>query len=356
MGAFFAHSENERGIKHDLVQHLEAVAGRASDLGQKFGAGELAQWAGLWHDLGKFHPDFQAYLRNPEAGRGPDHSSAGMVYAIRHWDGLGYLVGGHHAGLASRTGLKNRLRDKQESPAVKEAIEIAAKAVTPLAPEGRLNERLPAVLKAKTGVDEHQQRQTELFLRFAFSALVDADFLDTELHFQSARAEQRGGAPSLENLWKRFESNQAGISGRASSRLNEIRHEIYLSCLHAADLPQGLFRLTVPTGGGKTRSGVGFALRHAIRHGLDRVIVAIPYTSIIDQTAKVYREIFGNEAVLEHHSAIGGSAENANPVTYDQVWGPLGVRKLGRAFRRHDYRSTFRELICESSVLVSQVA
>ena len=158
-----------------------------------------------------------------------------------------------------------------------------------------------------------------------FSALVDADFLDTERHFHPERVVERTGYTSLAELWRRFEQDQAKLTGQHDTLLQHARHAIYQACLRAAELPPGWFRLTVPTGGGKTRSGMAFALRHALCHpgAFDRVIVAIPYTSIIEQTAEVYRDIFQGEGVLEHHSAVADRDERENPVTARHQWSRL---------------------------------
>lgn len=320
--SFFAHSENSSGAKHDLVTHLKSVAELAAKFAGKFGVADFGYWAGLWHDLGKFNPEFQSYIASPEGHRGPDHSSAGAIHAVSGFEGLAFLVAGHHAGLPSRADLKNRIREKSGALQIRTALELARQELTQVTPEQPLIQRLPDFLLGKTSKaseSEQLSRKTELFLRMVFSGLVDADFLDTEAHFDKERSSGRSGAPSLDELWRRFESDQTSISGQRDDQLNQIRHEIYLSCLKAADAAQGIFSLTVPTGGGKTRSGMAFALQHAIRHRLDRVIVAIPYTSIIEQTADVYRGIF-TDGVLEHHSAVGFKEEPCDPISHQEVW------------------------------------
>lgn len=325
MASYFAHSENSAGIKHDLVEHLRSTARLAAGFAGKFDAADLGYWAGLWHDLGKFHPDFQSYIATPEGRRGPDHSSAGAVHAVTCFEGLAFLVAGHHAGLPCLTNLKNRLKEKSSAVQVERALQLARPELSGVVPEVPLTQKLPSFIggiSSKGSATEQHKRATELFLRMVFSTLVDADFLDTEAHFDPARSMRRGVGPSLGELWERFEADQANITGWKGDRLNQIRHEIYQACLKAADGPPGIFSLTVPTGGGKTRSGMAFALRHALRHGLDRVIVAIPYTSIIEQTADVYLEIFG-DGVLEHHSAVTSREEVSDPVSLGDVWARL---------------------------------
>lgn len=326
MDHYFAHSENKEGLKHDLVEHLTNVARLASEFAGKFGAAELGYWAGLWHDLGKFHPDFQEYITAPEGYRGPDHSSAGAVHAMtEEFDWLTFLVAGHHAGLPSKTDLKGRLRQKSDSTQVGLSLQLARQQLSRIVPEKPLTQMLPGFLKRNhSNALESEQlfRETELFLRMVFSALIDADFLDTEAHFDIERSAARSSTPSLNELWKLFEADQSAITGLGADQLSQIRHEIYLACLNAADAEQGIFSLTVPTGGGKTRSGMAFALKHALRHDLHRVIVAIPYTSIIEQTADVYREIF-KDGVLEHHSAVACREESSDSVSHQDVWARL---------------------------------
>ena len=144
-----------------------------------------------------------------------------------------------------------------------------------------------------------------MWLRMVFSALVDADFLDTEAHFNPRQRARRETGVGMDELWERFrECHQSNVqSGAASGIVNEIRSEVYRACLSVAQRSPGIFRLAVPTGGGKTLSAMAFALRHATNHGLERVIVAVPFISITQQTANVYREFLGTENVLEHHSS-----------------------------------------------------
>jgi len=328
MASHFAHSENRAGIKHLLVDHLRAVAETARGLAAKFDAGELGYWAGWWHDLGKFHPNFTRYLQTPERLRGPDHSSAGIVHAAGKNELLPFIIGGHHGGLDSRANLKDRLKAKYGDSAVQQALHIAADHLP--AEDGFLESRLPRFLRDFVADQTREtkgqlQRATEFFIRMLFSALVDADFLDTESHFYPELAAKRTVAFSLADLWARFEQDQAQLVERARGRLNRIRYEIYQKSQEATNQRQGFFRLTAPTGAGKTRSALGFALAHALHHGLDRVAVAMPYTSIIEQTADVYREILGDEdgVVLEHHSAAAFEETTSDPVTTEHTWSRL---------------------------------
>jgi CRISPR-associated endonuclease/helicase Cas3 len=299
----YAHSLNAAGKRHDLVDHLTAVASLAARFAQDLGAEELGRYAGIWHDLGKFHPAFQEYLRSCEAnplarGHGPDHKGAGALLASRHFAGLSaLLIQGHHGGLRAPADLKTWLAEKEKDAASRYALELATAAIPDLEPVSQL------------ALPEHvlrDPRSAELFLRLVFSALVDADYLDTERHFRAEQAAERHGASrSVAELWDCLEGHQRRFSGEPSDAVSRARRDVYEACVAAAESPPGLFRLTVPTGGGKTLSGMAFALRHALRHGHQRVIVAVPFITITEQTADVYRSIFGADSVLEHHSAAG---------------------------------------------------
>ena len=141
-----------------------------------------------------------------------------------------------------------------------------------------------------------------VFIRMLYSCLVDADFLDTEMFMKDGETGRLPG-DSLESLLERLEMYISGwLESDEEETVNGRRTEILRHCLESGSMERGLFRLTVPTGGGKTISSLAFALRHAVKHGMDRVIYVIPYTSIIEQNAAVFREILGDSNVLEHHS------------------------------------------------------
>ncbi len=319
-----AHTKNSQGKRQDLVEHLQHVASMAAEFAAPFGASDLARLSGLLHDIGKFDPEFQRYLLESEAGTrkrgtGPDHKGAGAVLAARqHLDYLAFLVAGHHGGLpASKDLRQEKLPAWQNYPAIQEAIRVA-ETLMPAVANGNAA-MIPAWLKAK----ETTPFEVELFIRFLFSALVDADFLDTEAHYANAASPDRGGYPSLDDLWEWFQEKQQALTGHKADLVNRVRHEVYEFCLQAAQLSQGVFRLTVPTGGGKTLSSLAFALAHARRHLLARVIYAIPYMSITEQTAGVFRGIFAHDphAVLEHHSGV--IARDPDNPTLEEQWARL---------------------------------
>lgn len=290
---------------HLLKEHLEAVATSSQQFATAFDAGEVAYWVGLWHDIGKCHHSFQTYLLNCHANpsakhRGPDHKAAGTLLSIKHIELLAWLIQGHHGGLRSRKDLKTWLSERSQDPAPLEAIERVRSLLLNLEPAVPL--RLPSFV-SKT------QTTSELFVRMLFSALVDADFLDTEQFRNVDKATRRVSGPPLSTLWERFERKQQLVSGKQPDLVSHARHMMYLDCLAAAAQPPGLFRLAIPTGGGKTRSAMAFALRHALHNNQQRVIVAVPFISITEQTAATYRELFNADdtdhpVVLEHHSGV----------------------------------------------------
>jgi CRISPR-associated endonuclease/helicase Cas3 len=292
----YAHTPNSAGQWHELQAHLQATAELARAFAERFGAGELAYYAGLWHDMGKFHPQFQAYLQACAQGKRAQphpHARYGAAYAARHCPLLAFPIMGHHAGMPDRSDLKARLQQVADLP---QAEQPALRAIPALA---------PAQVQFPPWLRHNDPLQAEMLVRMLFSCLVDADFLDTEAHFNQQRAAQRPQGYNLHALWQQFERNQNALLASAPpTPVNAVRRTVYEDALQAASGKPGLYALTAPTGAGKTRALLAFALKHALANGLERVIVALPYTSIIDQTADVYREILGEVVVLEHHSAL----------------------------------------------------
>jgi CRISPR-associated endonuclease/helicase Cas3 len=262
---------------------------------------------GLLHDVGKISADFQRYLRRCHqsvlSGRasprsGIDHAKPGALLARAIHQVCVLPILGHHGELPSISDYRARVGAAQDSlqDATQLAQAIASSLVPPSAAEAAVSE--VAALACS-------EVEVEVLIRFLYSCLVDADALDTENHFRPGVAAQRKAAADLADLEDRFARNQAHLLHSAPpSAVNEVRRAVYDDCLRAAVLAPGVFKLTVPTGGGKTRSSLGFALRHGLHHGLERIIYAIPYTSITEQTANVFREIMADpQLVLEHHSA-----------------------------------------------------
>lgn len=326
--SFYAHSANDRGDRHEWAEHAEGTARLASSFAGSFGMEEWGYLLGLWHDVGKLADDWQRYLAANEAGRaprgGPDHKAAGAQLAMRFlgpvWgERIGLLLRGHHGGLDDPSSLQEWLERQREQRGAeaRNAVREAQHLVPDLIPTADLG--LPS-----SGIAATDER-ADLLLRLLFSCLVDADWLDTEAHFSPEVPGVRRVASDLNELRRRFGRAQMGILGSVEGPVGEARDAIHAASVEAARQPPGLFRLTVPTGGGKTRSGMSFALEHAHIHGQRRVIVVVPYISITEQTAGTYRTIFEHDgdsapAVLEHHSgadelvgAPGGEASGARP-------------------------------------------
>ncbi|MFO7579657.1 MAG: CRISPR-associated endonuclease Cas3'' [Nitrosomonas halophila] len=312
---------------HTLDEHLHEVAWRAGEAAALFGGDDWARLAGLWHDLGKYREKFQKYIKSASGydteahiegapGR-VDHSTAGAIHAIEKLGSQGrilaYLIAGHHAGLpdwnsaeGGQSTLFNRIEEGKKKAYLQEALFASP-------PVEILDQPRPSSYPPKGSL--------ALWLRMLFSCLVDADFLDTEAFMDNKKSMLRAGYPSLEVLQNMFGQYMKDIAARArSSSVNLIRAEVLRQCCEKAQLPSGLFSLTVPTGGGKTLSSLAFALKHAGFHDKKRIIYVIPYTSILEQTAEIFRSIFGDENVIEHHSNLDPDREDSRSRLAAENW------------------------------------
>lgn len=298
--SYLAHI-SETGQAQTVLEHLTGTAKLCAQFASAFSAGEQGQLAGMAHDIGKYSDAFQRRLRG--GAEHVDHSTAGAVecYKLRQ-PYASFAVAGHHGGLpdggnrgdtpdqATFLARMNRVPDGKLEPydIWQQEFSLPSAPLPQLAPS---------------------QAEGMFFTRMLYSCLVDADFLDTEAFMADAPV-PRGGGESMEFLEQKL---QAYISDwfPPKGELNEQRCAILNRCLEQGEAQKpGLFTLTVPTGGGKTVASLAFALRHAKTHGLKRVVYVIPYTSIIEQNAQVFRNILGTENVLEHHSGVLYDMEN----------------------------------------------
>ncbi|MCD7982369.1 MAG: CRISPR-associated helicase Cas3' [Clostridiales bacterium] len=295
---YIAHfSENKERIQ-SIKEHADGVALLAEQFADAFGYGEWGFCAGILHDIGKYSTAFQRRIQGENIR--VDHSTAGAQVC---WEkgglylGLSYCIAGHHAGLPD-TGEKS---DSSESATMygrqKRKVEDFRAYMKEM--------EIPVLTKMPflSMVKEKNTFVLGLFIRMIFSCLVDADFLDTE-NFMNGESVRDPGE-SMEVLCGKLHSvTENWIHNDNLETINGRRSHILRSCLEKSKNTRGIFRLTVPTGGGKTIASLAFALEHAREHHMDRIIYVIPYTSIIEQNAGVFRDILGERNVLENHCNV----------------------------------------------------
>ncbi len=360
----YAHSRETAGPEawQPLADHLYSVGDLARSFASVWGAGDVAYLSGLWHDLGKFAPDWQEFLvaagqarsdssENAQEGggesagrRGPDHSTAGAVHALSRFGEKGpaafaglvlrFVIAAHHAGLSDRQDLTDRLR--RPDNVARYAAAVASVPAAILEPD--ILPVLPGFLqiRASSVVEKARAWRTlESLARMTYSALVDADFLDTETFIASGSGP--GSRPASRHVWRPLADYGPALGDylraldrRPRTLINEARSRVLAWCRDAAAGPRGAYSLTVPTGGGKTLSALAFAVRHAEAHRLRRVVVALPFLSILDQTADVYREVFegavGSPCLVEHHSSLEPARDTlANRLAAENWDAPLVV-------------------------------
>lgn len=280
-------------------EHQQGVARLAAQFATVFGMEEWGRVLGLLHDKGKEKRAFQQHIIK-ESGLDPNvkvegdyrHAYVGAIMAKQLFPKFYPLminaIMGHHRGLYDDGDMKEVMKSEMPNDVNVERIE--ARLIVP--PIGKPQ-------------DIHHLQ------RMLYSCLVDADYLDTEAFMQPEQSKLRGKYDSLAMLEKKLEAYLSRLKKNApDTEVNRIRNEVQQCCIKESDNKPGFFSLTVPTGGGKTLSSVLWAIKHAVRNNLNRIIIAIPYTSIITQTASVLRNIFGEENVLEHHSNVDSSKVN----------------------------------------------
>ena len=344
MGNFFAHSKNSANQQHLLTDHLESVGKIVDCFTKGLFWNEEAVLSGQLHDLGKYGDLFQ--LRLQGKAHSIDHWSAGAWLSIVEHRAIAaaLAIEGHHIGLQYLNIDHLKALDPKKL-AFSHPLQL------------KLSENDPSVLKSRIEADgillkpQDNAKQKQILesgigpmldIRMLFSALVDADFLDTEAHFNGDEKGKhyRESGPALkaeqtlEILLTHIEKVRQETM--ASSDVAEVRTALLADCLTAADSKASLFTLTAPTGSGKTLAMLAFALKHALENGLRRIVMVIPYLSIIEQTAAIYRSIlaprFGENYVLEHHSLAGFGTEPGNNISDNE--GEHGEKSTAERQRR----------------------
>lgn len=285
-------------------EHSEGVAHLAAQFAGDFDMSSWGRMLGLLHDKGKERISFQQYIQNVsgydptlKATEEHNHAYVGGLLAQKLYGKmvdnlLSNPIASHHRGLYDTDELQALLKEK----CIPQEVSDCQKETLQSPPFQSLQK-----------CDYHH------ICRMLFSCLVDADYLDTESFMDAKCSSLRKGKNTLEELLPLLENYLSDLKAKAEdTNVNQIRNEVQERCIEEATSPQGFYSLTVPTGGGKTLSSIVWATRHAVHHGLKRIIIAIPYTSIIVQTANILRQIFGKENVLEHHCNVVAETDGEN--------------------------------------------
>lgn len=303
MMEYFAHSENGNNLKHRLAKHLHETACLAESFVARDEYKPLFRLSGLLHDLGKYQPEFQNYLENGGRRGSVPHASWGAGYAgkLKHSD-ASIAIDGHHKGLPDKAAWKCDV-----NPYLHDDVASFDGVINAFLADNGLDEASLVTPQLKFDTDGFKR---ELFIRYLFSALTDSDWLSTEKHFEPEKSALRPDRTlpidlMLDKLEKEFaaKSKAGGI--------NELRNQARIQALDKALLATGCYSLSLPTGMGKTLTSLEWALRHAKENHLKRIIIVLPYISIIDQTARELKRIFSEEWILEHHSSYNEGQKTA---------------------------------------------
>lgn len=323
---FIAHVKKQDGdgfaTPHLLIDHLENTSSLCAEFSRVFGLAKLGKILGLTHDIGKASDAFQKRIRTAggmeahlegKTSKHVDHSTAAAQYLVNKYGdiaglALAYIVAGHHAGLADGKGETDSVLSRRLKKHIEDFSAILPWIENNIPQELDQQSFLPQKFNKKTPLQFH------FLIRMLYSALTDADFLDTESYMNPSKSAERNiPFPAIREIRNHFYRHLNTLKAKSQTEINRKRNQILHWCINAAEKQTGIFSLTVPTGGGKTLSSMAFALNHAVKNKLRRIIYVIPYTSIIEQNAEVFRDIFGNlsqNLILEHHSNFEPKEEN----------------------------------------------
>lgn len=345
----------DKAMKQLLAVHLRNVAQRALESAREAqpirtnedqavrqwreGFLNTAQAAGLLHDLGKYRKEFQEYLLGQrDRSTETNHAAYGSAAATHQFgdDASAFAIAGHHAGLHDLSMLDDLINGSKYS-----AHEKYGQLLTLAQGERELGAFPESNPVTMNGSDDSEKHRYEFMIRMLFSIIVDSDRLDAEqweMEQKTGKLWQRQSVRlDAKTLLERVQTvREQKKRERPEDDLNHLRNAIFDACVAKGErLPQGFFSLTVPTGGGKTLSSMAFALAHAKNHDLRRVIVVIPYLSIIEQNAKEYRDALGDGIVLEHHSAVEVLSDARRPISGEPNE-PTNVSDLEKAIENWD--------------------
>lgn len=294
---YLARIREEDKSEQLLIDHLTQTAEMSERFAKEFDNSEYGHLCGLLHDLGKYSDAFQRRLNG---GKKCDHSTAGAKVIFNSgpfWKIPAYCITGHHSGLLD---IGSKLDADHEGTLYSRLSSENEIDETYIAYKKEISQEFKITNPPKIKLLNKFGFTFAFFIRMLYSCLVDADFLNTEEFMTNGKTNRTikyDFKSMLDSLNKKYEKFKG-----STGIINEKRTEIFNKCIKKANSERGLFSLTVPTGGGKTLSSMAFALNHAIRNGMRRIIYVIPYTSIIEQNAKEFSDIFGDNLVLEHHS------------------------------------------------------
>ncbi len=307
MNMLLAHGATDEHPEGQSIEaHLKGTGELAETFAAEFGAAANGKLCGLAHDIGKYSDEFQLRLRG---GKKVDHATAGAIECFKIKAAFeAVCVIGHHSGLPN---VGHKDADTTESQTF---FGRKLRAEQGGIPDYRKNWNGHIALPQDYFRPSGRGFATAFYIRMLYSCLVDADYIDTET-FMNGDA----GRGNYEPLSALCDKLTAYISkwNNPTREIDILRQKILNSCIEKASAPRGIFSLTVPTGGGKTVASMAFALNHAVANSMKRIIYVIPYTSIIEQNAKVFRDILGQENVVEHHSQVSYElSENADELEY----------------------------------------